>query len=151
MSFFRQASCYNSSRVWLKCIKKPLPTKIKLKVFTKISIIDPLKEELSEKRFKKSAFGMFRLSTFITSLRDRCSNWNKSRNSVYNPTSQEVKQGNYFHKKTGLTNLCIVNRGGRCFIWYKNHIKQNLHFVGYLHQWYNSRGFYFNCFLIVFC
>ena len=31
--------------------KKPLPTEIKLKVFTKISIIDPLEEELSVKTF----------------------------------------------------------------------------------------------------
>ena len=37
-------------------------------------------------------------------LRDRCPNWNKSQNSVCNPTSQEVK------KK--YLNLCTVNIGG---------------------------------------
>ena len=69
--------------------------------------------------------GRFRLSIFITSLRDRCSNWNKSRNSVYNPTSQEVKKETIYTRKQDLqTDLSIVNRGGRCFIWYKNHIKQ---------------------------
>ena len=35
----------------IKMHKKPLPTQIKLKVFTKISIIDPLVEELSVKTF----------------------------------------------------------------------------------------------------
>ena len=35
-------------------------------------------------------------------LRDRCSNWNKSRNSVYNPTSQEVKKETIYTRKQDL-------------------------------------------------
>ena len=37
-------------------------------------------------------------------LRDRCPNWNKSQNSVCNPTCQELKNKDL--------NLCTVNTGG---------------------------------------
>ena len=43
------------------------------------------------------------------------------------------KKRDYLHKKTGFTNPCIVNRGGWCFILYKNHIKQAFSILQVIH------------------
>lgn len=73
-------------------------------------------------------------------LRNRCPNWNKSQNSVCNPTSQEVK------KKIYISVLLIQGVGW----WSKKPIEHKtsfLHLTAFFQKWYHSREYYFNCFL----
>ena len=68
------------------------------------------------------------------------SHWHKSQSSVCNPTSQEVK------KKIYISVLLIQGVGW----WSKTHIEYKtslLHVAAFFQQWYNSREYYFNCFL----